>query len=740
MLPLTLEITDKNGIQWRPSFRNLRFAKTFYGGEDLWMGFVLDRAGDLDHPDVAYGNEVVLRHGLTPRFIGEMRQIDSDLETVTPKVLGNWILLDDESYGGEERNWQWEGTPTVVRLAEDVIGQLNLSTGLSADKERAQELLLVRDAFTDPNNTSLHVHIPDIDKQRSMWTEDSGDWDIQSNQANVVAVAGIGAVATIDAGISNGLGKVDMYFTTTPSSYGLVFRYLDLNNFWALIAYSTGLLRLWRVEGGVGTFPWTSGAGVIVAGLTYELMARVCGSRIELFLDGVRQHTEWDAFGQAHTRFGMVSGYATCRFDDFEVCQAPPLWPLVFEDGQTCFRALEYTASFGDELNRVLGWGVESGGNRIFVRRPDASRARYVIPPYHASQLSARGQTDKGFVTEAWGKYTQAGTDYLTGKHYAFVTQNGIEVAGNSLLNPGFEKWPNGPLNVQPNNWADWQNIIGGTATNNRESVEVLEDRHALRVQANALSNASYKGVFQSILARVSPGVSYTLEAWVKNAAIVNGVIQILVNGDVSGAVFALNSNIAHAEYTKVTCQFTPLPADTTFDVRLRILANANFCTATAYFDKFSVFPSALAGAMLASDYFGAKKSAVIDFGDVPLNMAEDMLRQYLVEHGHPQVQSSFEIFGPVQDRFKGGAWIQPYEMEMGYLCQIPRFRAVEVEGIAGSDLRDWDTTFLLVGMQYDAEKGRAKLIPEGASEDLERMLKFVKEFGREQEKQALQK
>jgi len=105
MLPLTIEITDQNGIQWRPPFRNLGFAKTFYGGEDLWMVFVLDRAGNLDYPDVAYGNDVILRNGLAPRFVGEIRQIESDLETVTVKCLGMWIHLDDYGYGGMGKLW-----------------------------------------------------------------------------------------------------------------------------------------------------------------------------------------------------------------------------------------------------------------------------------------------------------------------------------------------------------------------------------------------------------------------------------------------------------------------------------------------------------------------------------------------------------------------------------------------------------------------------------------------------------
>ena len=101
----TLELYDANGIQYRPGYRNLKFAKTAFGGEDLWMTFVLDRTSALDYPDIAYGNDVVYRRRLTPIFVGEMRQIEQDLETITVKALGSWIHLDDNSYGGQGKLW-----------------------------------------------------------------------------------------------------------------------------------------------------------------------------------------------------------------------------------------------------------------------------------------------------------------------------------------------------------------------------------------------------------------------------------------------------------------------------------------------------------------------------------------------------------------------------------------------------------------------------------------------------------
>jgi len=255
------------------------------------------------------------------------------------------------------------------------------------------------------------------------------------------------------------------------------------------------------------------------------------------------------------------------------------LEPLFYEEGESCHEALGDAASFGDHNNKAIGWGVESGGYRIYVKQPDRDKVRYVVPPEYASRLLTRGQTDKGFVTEGWGKY---------------------------IDEDGMERW-----------------------------------------------TAKY---------------------------------------------------YAHVMATGIVANTTPTGED------------------------------------LASNVYGVLRESVINFGRVSATLAVQFLQQYLIEHAHPQVKSLFEIFGPVQDLNKGGAWIQPYEMEMGYIVQIPHFRAVEAEGVAGVDLREWDTTFLLVGMEYDTERERAKLIPEGASEDLERLIRYVREFERGQEEALTQK
>lgn len=132
----------------------------------------------------------------------------------------------------------------------------------------------------------------------------------------------------------------------------------------------------------------------------------------------------------------------------------------------------------------------------------------------------------------------------------------------------------------------------------------------------------------------------------------------------------------------------------------------------------------------LASAVYGVEREEVVDFGRLGAVLAAAYIQEYVTAHGHPQVNASFEVFGEVQDLLRGGAWIMPYEMLPGYLVQVPHFRAVEAEGVAGVDLREWDTTFMLAGLDYDAEQGAAKLVPEGAPDDLEKILEVSRRFG----------
>jgi len=381
-MELSVEIYNPFGLQYRPATKGLSFIKSFIGGEDVSLGFVMDRSTAIDWPDIGHGYEVTLRKGLTTIFDGIIRQISQDRETITVGCPGYWIYLDDFCY--------------------------------------------------DDESTA------------------AGDLE-------TLAAAAIAKVRAMNAPIS---ASTDLVDNVT----------LDLSS-------------------------------------------------------------------------------------------------LYFDKQDKCWEVMKEAADFGDQNNELVGWGIESGGDRLYVKQPDRESVRYVVHPADAKRLLRKGDTMRDFATEGWGRYGPE-REY-TEKYYAHLTNAGM--------------------------------IANTTST----------------------------------------------------------------------------------------------------------------------------------GDDLASAIFNVRRDGVVECGDVLLATAVELLQQSLIESAHPQVSSAFNIFYPVKDLHRGGALIAPYEMEMGYITRIPYFRAVEAEGAAGVDLREWDTTFLLIGMQYDDESKTTTLYPEDAIEDLSRMLAYTQMLAR---------
>ena len=729
---LRLEAFTAEGLQFPLHGRNGRVSKNFFGGEDMSLSFDLDRDPRINYRDVAYGNDVILRRGLNPVFKGEMRSITQGEETLTIGCPGQWIYLDDfncgrltihparlwcdnryamwkpepgipgvtwylsrfahdqrsrlhlaprrnEIFGNGpwvvggftldqdslwverisfdfdctlEANWQvylrswsagwvgpvnewthatvgavtgvkdislvtarpllafmllynaanarWAGetediylTITNLRLwgdarteshssihvVEKAIEQIQAITPISADTTLALEEMPVRDRFTDANGTALAAHLPDKNELRGAWTIDAGGFDIQTNRANNTAAV---SRAVINSGISDGVVCCDTHMmAASPGTYeiGIIFRRVDANNYWTWKYDHGPTVVLRKTVAGVPTVVWSSALGVQHQ-YNYHLMVKLRGNEIRCYLGGILRTTQYDTDLQTATWHGLFAAQESgMRWDNFEVFQMLPIWPLFYEAGESCYQAVKDGTSFGDWNYRALGWGVEPGGDRAFLRVANRESVRYVIPAQFCRALSARGETQGAFYTSGWASYVnEEGMTRFTALYYVHITNAGL--------------------------------VVNTTATGND----------------------------------------------------------------------------------------------------------------------------------LASTIYGVYRDKLFEYGRVDAGLAAEYVQQTLKEQGHPKVQTSIEVFGPVKDLHRGGALIEPIEMEMGYLVQIPFFRATEAEGVATTDLRDFDTTFLIVGMEVDLETGVAKLIPEGAQEDLSRMIKAARAVVEQDEKRLTSK
>lgn len=546
-----LEVYDKSGMQYLPAARSLRFDKAMEGGEDVSCGFVLDRSGRVDWPDVGYGYEVVLREDLKPIWAGHMRHIEQDVDTITVTALGNWVHLHDLTYIGGG------ATPGT-------IGRLWSDTRYERWKPATDDLIAGR-------------------------TPERYEFD-QQNRLFIAPRKGenFGPIGTAHGGL--------YYLTLYDDVKRITFNYNFVNpSNWV------GWLRSFNAGWGAGNTEWTiavTGAGaqnivlvnaraILLFEMYYNAAAAnyggetgACRLRItNLYLYGTSDTTP-TVTDVATDIVAQLSGSGVISGDTSLIeTIAMTLQPLFYERGESCLDALEDAASFGDANYRRLAWGVESGGDRVFVRTPDRDNVRYVIPPGCATNMGARGEAHEDFVTEGWGMYAdEEGVTQYTAKYYAHVTQAGI--------------------------------VVNTTSTGND----------------------------------------------------------------------------------------------------------------------------------LASTVYGIRRDRVVDFGRVSAALATAYIQRYLIEHAHPQVTSRWQVVGRVQDLAKGGAWISPHQMETGWLVQVPHFRAVEAEGAAGVDLREWETTFMLAGLSWDDDNKRARLTPEGASTDLQKIVELVRRFTQEKQHDKMAK
>ncbi len=170
-----------------------------------------------------------------------------------------------------------------------------------------------KSTFDAPNGTSLDAITPEVG---GVWTEQNGNWDIQSNRANTVAPDPGVYLATVDAGVS------DCWIRATVNinvAGGVVFRFVDSSNYWfADIVDGTNQFRIVEVSGGGGT-PRATAAVSITAGTDYDIVVTLDGQSIVAYLDGATRISHTSSSFLTATLQGMRGQDPTDRFDNFHI-------------------------------------------------------------------------------------------------------------------------------------------------------------------------------------------------------------------------------------------------------------------------------------------------------------------------------------------------------------------------------------------------------------------------------------
>ena len=213
------------------------------------------------------------------------------------------ILHNDDPIYAVVTSYNATGTFDSIRVPDVSLSTLLQPTHLST--------------FDAANGTSLDAITPEIG---TGWTEDTGNWDIQGNKANVVSLVGSVARATVDSGLSDCVIHCTVRMTGAATDMALMFRYTDTSNYWYLVAsYSVNTISIQELQGGV----WAQRAFSVYTinrDTDYQLLITLSGNDIRVCIDGAVATTYTSSFNAAATKHGLwaynVVGYT---FDNFAV-------------------------------------------------------------------------------------------------------------------------------------------------------------------------------------------------------------------------------------------------------------------------------------------------------------------------------------------------------------------------------------------------------------------------------------
>lgn len=172
-------------------------------------------------------------------------------------------------------------------------------------------------SFTAGNGTSLDAITPEVG---GTWTERTGNFDIQTNRANISVASGGRDVSTVQTPVSDLLADVIIRKTAAVDSgeFGHCLRYSDGNNFWMVQGDLTNN-QIEIVERNGGVENQRAAAAIALTHSTdYDLRAIADGQTIDAFLDEVNSATyALAALNETATIHGVVGNEATQTFDNY---------------------------------------------------------------------------------------------------------------------------------------------------------------------------------------------------------------------------------------------------------------------------------------------------------------------------------------------------------------------------------------------------------------------------------------
>jgi len=208
----------------------------------------------------------------------------------------------------------------LLLLAGMFLGyRLNAGPGGGAQPNHEGEVLSVSgtaDPFDRPDDPSSLGAVP----EGPPWRAEAGTWGVVAGQAAVTTPAQGHSLAVVPLG--GGDGTVQVRLAKVVNGAGIVFRYQDPLNYWAVVAvpyYATWAVS--KTVGGHTSGMGSTGLSAVQDGTTVAV--RLVGGTIDVAVEGQVRRTVADADLRRAPSVGMVApagtGASDARFDDFHL-------------------------------------------------------------------------------------------------------------------------------------------------------------------------------------------------------------------------------------------------------------------------------------------------------------------------------------------------------------------------------------------------------------------------------------
>ncbi len=197
----------------------------------------------------------------------------------------------------------------------DAAGTIELPSGVPDVDLSAVLQPMCLSTFTADNDTSLDAITPEVG---GVWTEQAGDWDIQSNRGNNIDGTDL---ATVDSGIADCIADVVVRAQNNQAqTNGHVLRFSDTTHHWIVGLNPNGnTLAIQEVDAGITTRASTAFGNE--SGVDYDVRAICDAQQIDAFVDSGNKISYGSAaLNETETEHGLRTGAETgVRFDNHHI-------------------------------------------------------------------------------------------------------------------------------------------------------------------------------------------------------------------------------------------------------------------------------------------------------------------------------------------------------------------------------------------------------------------------------------